>query len=400
MKTIYPKLVLIALIFPSCETVQRLSTTEKTYADTRSAPETFDTTYALPLIKPTAKTQQMQVKGGVTISAEIVPFAATRYVKTDRTIGYADVDKPGYDVYEITNTPFYTVMPEDIQFKIRIRNNEAVPLKLSEVGFALIIDGTQWSFPTGYLDDWNKGLILTGFEKEYTVKGPQLKGLVNAQVVYLFLNGVPTSYNEAGNVTKKSNFEWYFECKSQEIKKSEQRTFTYETSPILREKCSSCSGIGYFEKIVSCYTCSGKGSYVYQGKTVQCYSCYGKGIVKKTEYCQNCKGKGEISYPKSKSAPVTSSISWDGWRVNVATNPPGAKVSVVNTKTGQYESKGMSNIDLNWYSSNEKSFPILIEYQSRTVKVLPYDENGKPSSRVNVDFLGGTPNVIKGKMVN
>jgi hypothetical protein len=393
-----PTLIAFALII-GCVSVQQLRKTDVTYAETNKPPENITISYALPVIKATAKTTQMQTKGGVTITVEIVPFNATLGVKQVKTIGYADPKKSGYDVYEVSNTPTYSVTPENIQFNIRIKNNEAVPLKLSDVGFALIVDGTQWSFPTGYLDDWNKGLILTGFDKTYTIKGPQLQGLYAAQVVYLFLNGVPTSYDEAGNVTKKNNFEWYFECKSEEVQKQEKKTYTYETSLIEKQRCAKCSGTGIDPTNYKCNYCNGTGQFKgYDGKIYTCDKCQGTGIVHIK--CQDCDGLGTISYPKSSTPPIASSITWSGAIIQVITNPPGAKVSVVNTKTKEYQSSGMSNVTVNWYSSDQKSYPIVVEYQGQTVKVLPYNDQGELIPKVVIDFLGGTLAVTKGKKVD
>jgi hypothetical protein len=392
-------LFLFAVLLFACTEVKHISTTETTYTNTHKQSGNVDVSYKLPLIKPTGKTEQSQTKGGVIITAEIVPFTATVNYKRESNITYADPDQPGYDVYEVSNTPYYIVAPNNIQFRIRIRNNEQVPLKLSEVGFALIIDGVQWSFPQGYLDEWNKGLILTGFDKEYTINGPDLSGLYNAQVVYLFLNGVPTSYDDAGNIKKKDNFEWYFECKTQEVQKQEQKTYTYETSPVFKEKCAKCSGTGVDPTNYKCTYCNGAGQFKgTDGKIYKCSKCNGTGIVHYK--CPDCGGTGVIALPKSSPAPVESSIRWSGEVVQVVTNPPGAKVSVVNTKTKEYQSAGMSDVTVYWYSSDQKSYPIMVEYQGKTVNVLPYSSSGKLIPKVLIDFSGGTPIVSKGKRVD
>ncbi len=401
MKTKQFSILLLAILLVACFPVQKTSVTSKTYADTHKSSEKITVSYKLPVIKSTGKTTQSQTKGGVIISVEIIPFTANQNIKQDKTITYADHDKSGYDVYEVSNTPYYSVSPNNIQFKIRIRNNEQVPLKLSEVGFALIIDGTQWSFPSGYMDDWNKGLILTGFEKEYVINGSDLSGLYNAQVVYLFLNGVPTEYNEAGSITKKDNFEWYFACKTEEVKKDEQRTYTYETSPIYKEKCQKCNGTGTDPQPYKCTTCNGSGIVIgiIDGKRYTCSKCNGTGIIHYR--CSNCSGTGEISYPKSKEAPVTSSITWNGWGVNVETIPSGATIKAVTTKEGEYaEAPCTSPCNIAWYCTSGKSCPIILEYNGQTVKVLPYKPDGSESSRVLVDFLNGTPIVKKGKKVD
>lgn len=370
--------------------------------------ENMTVSYTLPNINVTGKTKQSQVKGGVTITTEIIPFEVSRMEKIERKVSHKDSNQPDFDNYEIAHTPFYEVTPKNISFKIRIRNNEEVPLKLSEIGFAIIIDGTQWSFPTGYLDDWNKGMVLTGFEKEYIVRGPQLDGLYSAQLVYILLNGVPTSYNQSGNITKKSNFEWYFQCKSELVQKNDQKTYTYETKPIHKEQCAKCNGTGTDPQAYQCGTCKGSGrvASIFSDKIYACVSCNGTGRAR-PQKCPNCMGGGQISYPKSVAAPIESEKMWYGWPVNIATIPTGATVSIIqDTQTGIYTDLGWSNISAKPYlksrnisETNEYFHPILIKYQGKSVKVMPYDENGKELSNIVVDFSTGTPIVKEGKEV-
>ncbi len=393
-------LIVFAILFWACAPVQKISRTEKTYSETKKQDENITVSYQLPVVKPMTKTPQTQTKGSVTISIEIAPFTATRNVKQDKTVTYADATKPGYDNYEISNIPEYKISPEAIQFNMKIRNaNADVPLHLSQIAFGLFIDGTQWDFPKEFSETWEKGLVSYVAAKEYKIVGPQLAGLYTAQTIFFSLSGVPTAYDRAGNVTKKEKFEWYFDCKTETVHKDERKNYTYEATPIYKEKCQKCSGTGTDPQAYKCSYCDGKGTYVgYDEKTYKCSTCDGSGVV--YIKCGNCGGVGVIAYPKSTEAPVKSSITWTGWKVNVTTNPPGAKVSMVDTKTGEYKSVGMSNVEANWYSSDAKSYPIIIEYQGQTLKVLPYDDSGKEIPKVVVDFLSGTPTVTEGKKVN
>jgi len=394
-------LVVFALLFWASTSVKKVSTTEKTYSDTKKEDENITVSYKLPVIKPTGKTTQTQIKGSTTISISIVPFEASRSVKQNRTVGYADPTKPGYDIYEVTNIPYYAVSPEAIRFKMRISNsNEDVPLELSKITFALFIDGTVWDFPEKYEKTWEKGLVSSVSPKEYIIDGPQLAGLYSAKEIMLNLSGVPTDYDKGGYVTQKEKFVWYFQSQMEDVQKDEKKTYTYETTLIEKKACAKCSGTGTDPQRYKCSTCDGKGAYVnvYDKKTYKCSKCDGSGIV--YIKCGNCGGGGVLSYPKSEEAPLKSSVTWTGWSVNVKTNPPGAKVSMVDTKTGEYKSVGMSNLQSYWYSSNAKSYPIIIEYQGKSVKVLPYNPTGKEMSEIVVDFLSGAPIVKKGTKVN
>jgi len=396
---------LILMAFTICilssASIKKFSVEDKIYADMRKKAENIVCTYNLPIIKLSGNTTQTQTKGGVIITTEIVPFSAIRNVNQDKTIAdlYPGI-QPGYDAYEITNIPYFTIYPEYIQFKIRIRNNEQVPLKLGEVGFALIVDGTNWLIRNG-----NSDVILTGFEKEITINGPDLNRLYTSQVMYLLLNGVPTIYDEAGNVKKKENFEWYFDCKTEEVQKTDQKTYTYEVEPIYKEICDRCNGTGSVRTDKKCTFCSGTGSITYNsGKTDVCLFCHGAGNI--YVKCTNCNGQGMISYPKSKEPNGTVTVNWIGWQVKIITKPQGATVKIIDPKIKEYKNWQPSNTTVNWWSENSNStfnsnlYPIIVEYQGQIVKVLPYNNKGKELSKIVIDFSGGSPIVKKGAKVN
>ena len=205
-------LLFTAAIVAACG-VHKRQFTNTTYAEVHTNPEkSIPIPYDLPSVVPTGKTVQTQTKGGVTISVETEPFTVSDKGWQKRTVVEADPSKPGYDRYEISAGPDYVLSPDRVKFKIRIRNNEQVPLVLERIGFILSIDKVQYSFPKEQIEEWNRGIVVTGFEKTFEVSGPQTRELHNGQTVFLFLNGVPTSYNVAGDVTRKSNFEWYFTC--------------------------------------------------------------------------------------------------------------------------------------------------------------------------------------------
>jgi len=395
-------MIVIAALFCNCASVELFTFSDTKYKDIKKPNENIKVSYALPVINMTGKSIQSQTKGGVTITVEVVPFEVKRMIhKSEPVVTYRE--QSGYDNFEIKNSPVYNVNPENITFKVRIRNNEQVPLRLSEIGVAIITDGTQWSFPSGYMDEWNKGMVMTGFEKDYYVKGPQLAGLASSQVVYIFLNGVPVSYDEAGSITKKSNFEWYFDCKSTTITKDEQISYSYESKVIKSEQCAKCNGTGVDPQIYKCAGCNGTGYYVnsYDGKTYKHSTCSGTGKVR--QKCPNC-NNGVNYYPLSTEAPIDTQVNWYGWPVKVTTIPSNAKISVVNTKTGKYTFAGFSNLlirpCLKSISGSDVNFtPIIIEYQGKEIKVMPIDEKGKNISKIEVDFSNRNPVVVKGKIM-
>lgn len=289
------------------------------------------------------------------ITCELTPFSSERMEAQDRSVTYADLNMPGYDVYEITRRPVYSIKPDNLQFKIRVKNNQNRVLKLIEVPIILIVDGMQITIPEVALLDWKGTLIVKGFEKDSLVNGPYLEQLRASKVVYIAVHDVPVLYDRAGNVTRKDNFEWTFKINNEQVQKHDKILYTYEEEPIYKEQCKACYGKGYYEKIVECPICKGTGYYTDdKGNSVKCRNCgkenAGTGRLKIEEKYKSCSGRGVIAYPKSPAPPIASEVIWTGWKVRVETNPPGAKVSVVDINTGEYKNVGVSNIQVDWFS--------------------------------------------------
>jgi hypothetical protein len=394
-------LLVFALLFWASSTPEKLSKTLNTYEDVvKKESEPVTVSYKLPIIKPTGKTTQEQIKGSTSIAISIIPFEASRNTKSSKSIFYADPSKPGYDIFEVTNTPEYIVTPEVIRFKMKVSNsNEDVPLELSKITFALFIDGTVWDFPEKYEKTWEKGLVSSVSPKEFIIDGPQLAGLYSAKDIMLNLSGVPTDYDKGGYVTKKEKFVWYFNSSVQEVSKEEKKSYTYETKLIESKRCDKCSGTGTDPQLYQCSTCKGKGTTVniFDGKTYKCSTCSGTGVVHVS--CPDCGGRGTLYFPKSHLPAVTKSVSWDGSYVKIKTLPANASIKLIVPETGQYKVNTGYNGSYPWYCTYGKSCPIIVEYNGKEIKVLPFTSNGKASKTITVDFTKGNPVVTGGTKV-
>ncbi|MBM3242341.1 hypothetical protein FJZ31_39245 [Candidatus Poribacteria bacterium] len=368
---------------------------QTTYVDTHKAPEDKTFVVELPKVELPPGTDQLLVKGGVTISCEVAPFSLERTEVLKESVTYADPNAPGYDVYEVVKEPVYSIKPDEFQFKIRIKNNQDRVLKLFEMPIILIIDGIQTSIPESAFVDWKAALVVKGFEKEFQVNGPKLSAFEDAKLIYIGVHDVPILYDEAGNVKKKENFEWTFQLTKQEVSQPDKIVYTYNTKPVYKEQCKACNGVGYFKEVVQCSSCNGSGIRTNkEGKSSKCYGCGGSGKVTQKRNCDTCSGLGVLAYPKSQKPPVAKEVVWTGWKVRVETNPPGAKVSVVDVNTAKYKDAGASNIEVRWFSSSQ-SYPIIVEYQDKQVKVLPFTLDGKASRKVVIDFLSASQPVVQ-----
>ena len=280
--------------------------TKTFYRSVEKEPRETMVSYDLPMVEPAAQTKQMQTKGDITISVEVARFEANRRVNTTERI--VPSDDPEFDNYETEKMPIYDIYPDRFRFKIRIKNGQDRILKLSDVALVFVVDGTHVSIEDEHMQEWVSGMVIPGSEKEYEVKGPKLSSLPESCVVGLFLYDIPTKYDAAGNVTRKQNFEWYYQTNLEKKEVSETIDYSYSKRPVYKEKCHSCNGFGYFNK--KCSGCDGIGKVRSNktGKIVSHIYCGGDGKIKKD--CGTCTG-GVI--PRRKSGDPVVDEQWYGY---------------------------------------------------------------------------------------
>jgi hypothetical protein len=384
------------MLFVGSSSTKDLSYNDITYKNPRQNAGLRDTTisYELPVIKPDKQTKQVQNKGGVTVTCEVNEFSVDKTFKTDRKATFADGNSPNSDVFETIKRPSVFVNPDNITFKITVKNNQDRTLKLIEVPIVLIVDGVQYTIPNDYLIDWKNALIVKGFSKEYFVKGPQTSTLKNAKVIYLSINDIPTSLDKAGNILSKDNFEWYFECSLENKSTIEKNEYSYETTPIESKQCSACTGQGFTLSKGKCDNCAGTGKLKNkEGKISDCWKCKGLGELNYKYTCNSCSSTGILKFPQSPPPQAIKSVYWSGWEVEIKTIPAGvATVSTMDAKSRIYRNWGLSNRSYEWYGTDgTEEFPIILEYKNTKIAVVPYDPKGKKLSKVEVDFSAKEP---------
>ncbi|MEZ4942163.1 MAG: hypothetical protein R3D58_14895 [Saprospiraceae bacterium] len=378
-------------------------------------PTPCETSYELPVLVAVEQTKQNQTKGGVTVSCEITPFEVVKLIDEEKELVTADPDKPGYDIYKVASKPRFKVQSaydksEHIWFNIRIKNNQDRILKLKDVAIIMLIDGVAFNIPEEAREEWIGGMLVKGFEKTQMIRGPKISGLITDKIVYFSINDVPTMYTPAGEVAKKENFEWYYQVTKQKITKQESIEYTFQESPVYKEICTRCSGDGKVFQEIQCDKCLGTKQLKYTdyqtGKSWigKCDKCSGTGTINIPVKCSTCVGAGNIAYPKSPKPKVSKKVDWTGWEVAIITQPSGLPVYIIDPSNGEYTYVGVSDGRINWFSSNtesSESYPIVLEYQGKKYKILPYDSKGNPSPTINAKFLkDGGVELKGGKIAN
>lgn len=400
MKSLYSLVALcaFAFLFYASNSVKHITKDANTYAEI-ARPESKDTTlfYTLPSIVPIEKTTQEQTKGGITISCQLEAFSVSQKMETPPPVPfYADPAKPGYDVMQTIQRPYYDVNPSNLTFNLKIKNHGERMLKMRDVALVLLTDGIEYKLPKQYMDDeWQAGNVMSSFSKDFAIPGPSIPELKDGRTVEIFINDVPIAYDQAGNVTKRDNFSWTFMVKTKTESKGFKIGYTYDYQPVHKEQCLSCSGTG--QVMGTCSACKGTGRFKnFDGSVITCPTCNGTGQSKFR--CANCNGYGSNSYPKSQQPPVTSSVHWSGYWVTVNTKPEGANIQIMDPDKGSYVyANRTSNCQVQWYKSPNKAYPIIVDYDGKKVKVLPY-KDGKESDKIVVDFTTGVPTVKTGQV--
>jgi hypothetical protein len=398
-------LSIFAVLFYASASPEYLRYVENTYAEQEERIESKDTTiiYQNPVISLEDGTKQTQKQGGVTITCEAVPISINKIDKSSEVYLYRDPARANMDIKKVAHKPEYSLNPNEIQLKVTINNNQGRVLKLRDCAIVMIVDNLQYSLPQDVVTIWEGSNVISGFSTSLILKGPQLQTLTRPKSIEVFINDVPTLFDQAGNVLRRDNFTWLFTCRLEPKTVEDKITYTYEETPIRIERCNVCQAVGYIESKQVCTKCGGDGKFIgaIDKKEYKCDRCEatGKETVKTT--CTTCSGDGKIDYPKSKLPPITSTVEWTGFKVDVISTPPGATVSVFDRKTKKYIDVGTTpKIDIVWLNTQSKVNPIIIKYNNETVKVLPYTESNKAVTRISVDFSTGTGVVKTGTKVD
>ncbi|MBI4931413.1 MAG: hypothetical protein HY841_11660 [Bacteroidetes bacterium] len=282
MKHIYSAftfIIFVILFFASAgpQSISRISSSQVTYekVDKNTPPTPYEASYALPVFKLIGNTTQNQTIGGVTILCEVNSFQAVRKTTEEKEITTADPNKPGYDIYKITTTPYYDISPEQVVFTIKVVNNMDFPIEFNNVPVIFKMDGIGISLSPEFNTKWKSSIAAGGETTIFTIPGPTKGEIENAKTVILQIQNIPTTYDkENGKLKNFETFKWLFEIKKETITKQEQIEYSYTESPVYKETCTQCGSSGQVTKQMQCYKCSGNGKLEYRN-----YNANGAGDI-------------------------------------------------------------------------------------------------------------------------
>ena len=211
---VFPLFLAGTLLFTGCNTMQ-----------VNPPPQMASISCKVPTIVKLDETKESQEKGGLEITIVPVLYKAVRTDKQTITSATPDMgeqllilpqNKQGKYYVETTTTPRLQTEPSRLQFKVRINN------KLSRVfrgqGSVVQVNIGGKLMPINQQDyaEFMNGIVPPRNEAEVNIYGPSLDSIADKGTIGIFLYDVVTAVNEAGQVTEKQNYEWYFSYTTKE----------------------------------------------------------------------------------------------------------------------------------------------------------------------------------------
>ena len=204
------------------------------FGSTQKTPQEKNLTvrYTVPSIKTMEGTQEAQEKNGVMIAVSTSPFTPQKVFRKEyKQLPTTFVMNGQYD-YEVTSVPAYTVAPDDLRFKVKVVNNLSQVLRLAGTLVRFNVDGKELTLDTNNasMKALTDTVLAPREQKEFDLVGPKAATVPKDTTVSLQLYGVVTATDDAGNATKRSNFEWLYKVGKDDVVRDE--TYTVENQKL------------------------------------------------------------------------------------------------------------------------------------------------------------------------
>jgi hypothetical protein len=203
-----------------------------------SPPPTIPVTVGVPTITALDETKESQTKGGLVISIAPVEYAADAAdVRTVRQIQpplgatFLEGDEPQVYVQTVVETKA-RVKPPRLEFLVTVNNQ--MPRVFHGAGTVVQFDvgGKLLAVDQRGYSDLQNAIVPPRTEQQIRIYGPRLDRVPSTGTLGVFLYDVVTNQNDAGVVTEKQNFEWYFTLKTVNQTVQGRDTFSQGWMPI------------------------------------------------------------------------------------------------------------------------------------------------------------------------
>ena len=191
-------------------------------------PQKVEMTAKVPSCTAADETKTSQDKGGIEIAIVPVLYNVSTQYKYDIKRINADFstelnaqiqlgDNFGAYTYVLESAiPFLAPAPDRIKFSVRINNRLPRVFRGQGAVVQLNVGGKMMPFDKVDYAEFVNGIVPPRNEGTFEISGPKLSdfgengSLPESGTIGVFIYDVVTAIDDAGNVTEKQNFEWYF----------------------------------------------------------------------------------------------------------------------------------------------------------------------------------------------
>ena len=178
---------------------------------------------AVPSLAPLQETPQSQTKGGLRITLAPETFNATEsWSVQSRQVSPGVISfppSPNAVYVEKTSTPSLNVTPDGLVFHLHLSNQLPRVFRGSGIAVQFNVAGKIVATDASGYGDLVNLILPPRSEQEVTILGPKISVIPSPCTVGVSLYDVVTGIDQAGNITEKQNFEWYFSYQTQATEK-------------------------------------------------------------------------------------------------------------------------------------------------------------------------------------
>lgn len=188
--------------------------------------ETTRLTWKLPVLSPLPETKVLQEKEGIQISVTPGTFEAAKvYEQQDKRVPDPLIKSQNVLYYfERRNIPHAVVKPDRLEFLVKLNNKMDRVFRGAGAVVSFQVSGKQVAVEQQNYAEFLNAIVTPRSELQVKVTGPALSSLPDECTVGIFFYDVVTDKDEAGNIKKRANFEWFYQHKTETKGTEEQVT--------------------------------------------------------------------------------------------------------------------------------------------------------------------------------
>ena len=172
-----------------------------------------------PVFSPMPETNEMQTKGGVSVTLAVTPFQCVQqvektYAHKGPTLAETALgQKKGHTV--TTSTPRLVVAPERLKVTVRVSNQLPHVFRGAGTMIQFQVAGKNWASKAEDFAEFTNVIIPPRGEQIVDLYGPPVDALPAQATVAIFLHDLVIKADNAGNPIDRQSFQWFYNYETQ-----------------------------------------------------------------------------------------------------------------------------------------------------------------------------------------